>query len=387
MSKASLFAEQGYYRQLITDARRTEIDALRGLAILGLLFLNAPFFIYFDYGYIAPPGTHLVDSLLYGIQVLLLDGRFRGLFVALFVVGLIVQWQRRATDSRDEPMHYLRVRLYCLAVIGLVHGMLLWAGDILLGYALAGLLLVTMLDSPAKQQLRQGILFIVVGSAVLLTLSGLYIEPALTYDDEQYQGYLNQDNFHFLATRSSNAINMLLMTLVSLFSVLWLELGAMLLIAATWRSGFLSSPWSHQVKLSVGAGLLLCLLLSGVHLGYGNSFTATLSLIANSISGTITALVALHWLSRRRLRMGVGIRLLANVGRLSLSCYLAQSALMLVITHYFGLYIAQNFALAHYALLAFAIIIVQLLGANAYLRIFTQGPAEWAWRKAVQRWR
>nr|WP_275444185.1 DUF418 domain-containing protein [Pseudoalteromonas sp. MM17-2] len=161
----------------------------------------------------------------------------------------------------------------------------------------------------------------------------------------------------------------------------------MLLIAATWRSGFLSSPWSHQVKLSVGAGLLLCLLLSGIHLGYGNSFTATLSLIANSISGTITALIALHWLSRRRLRIGVGVRLLANVGRLSLSCYLAQSALMLVITHYFGLYIAQNFALAHYALLAFAIIIVQLLGANVYLRIFTQGPAEWAWRKAVERWR
>ena len=75
-------------------------------------------------------------------------------------------------------------------------GMLLWAGDILLGYALAGLLLVTMLDSPAKQQLRQGILFIVVGSAVLLTLSGLYIEPALTYDDEQYPGYLNQNDFH-----------------------------------------------------------------------------------------------------------------------------------------------------------------------------------------------
>lgn len=76
----------------------------------------------------------------------------------------------------------------------------------------------------------------------------------------------------------------------------------------------------------------------------------------------------------------IAVRLLAPMGRLALTNYLAQSVLMSVLLagHGFGWADAGQSSLAGIAL---AIWLALLLFSHVYLRFRTQGPAEWAWRR------
>jgi uncharacterized protein len=77
------------------------------------------------------------------VEKVLFEFKFISLFSALFGAGLIVQMTRAERRGvRFVPL-YLR-RLVVLAVIGLLHGLLLWYGDILLTYAVLGAILLVL---------------------------------------------------------------------------------------------------------------------------------------------------------------------------------------------------------------------------------------------------
>src|SRR5690606_24836674 len=116
-----------------TRTRLEYLDVMRGIAVLGILLLNIqsfalPFLEFYQ------PGTttafNVADRILWYLTSLLAEWKFLTLFSLLFGAGVWLFAQR--LEGKGEPagkLHYRRCRW--LLVFGLLHGYLLWEGDIL----------------------------------------------------------------------------------------------------------------------------------------------------------------------------------------------------------------------------------------------------------------
>src|ERR1700722_8302102 len=122
------------------------IDILRGIALFGVLMVNlltefrASIFQQFLPSAAAGASK---EPLLAGFVSYALDMKAFSLFSLLFGVGLAIQFDRFA--SQAAPLYWLRRRLIVLLGLGLCHLILIWNGDILTEYALAGLLVLRAL--------------------------------------------------------------------------------------------------------------------------------------------------------------------------------------------------------------------------------------------------
>src|SRR6516164_11299299 len=119
------------------------IDVLRGMALFGILAANmrgffAPMDAYMHTGVLYHSRADLVTQAFIDIFV---QGKFISIFSFLFGMGFAIQMSRAEARGARFMGFYPR-RLLALALFGLIHGILIWAGDILLTYALAGAILL-----------------------------------------------------------------------------------------------------------------------------------------------------------------------------------------------------------------------------------------------------
>mgnify|MGYP003336508543 FL=1 len=129
-----VYAGSARMEPLAPPARDRRIDALRGLAIFGVLLLNLPVYAR------TPVGTGWVESILPGpmnvgpaLFAWLGQGKFLGILAILYGVGAEARRRRLGAGfARIEAR-----RLLFLAALGVLHG-LLWPGDILVAWALTG---------------------------------------------------------------------------------------------------------------------------------------------------------------------------------------------------------------------------------------------------------
>jgi uncharacterized protein len=135
--------------------RIAALDVLRGFALLGIFIMNMPGFSHSLFAAPTPPATTL-DAVVAFVRDLFFAGKFNLLFGFVFGVGFAIQMERlgeveraragrlgAVARPRRPAQIYLR-RLAFLAVVGLVHAMLLWSGDVLVIYALLGFALLAL---------------------------------------------------------------------------------------------------------------------------------------------------------------------------------------------------------------------------------------------------
>ena len=142
---------------LAATERVAALDALRGVALLGIFIMNMPGFSHSLFGPPTPPSTG-VDAGVAVLRDFLFAGKFNLLFGFVFGVGFAMQMTRlRAAEATRaarleiaprprRPAQVYGRRLAFLFVVGLGHAMLLWSGDVLLIYALLGLALLALRD-------------------------------------------------------------------------------------------------------------------------------------------------------------------------------------------------------------------------------------------------
>ena len=124
-------------------SRLRTLDGLRGFALLGILLVNI---LYWSGWALMSPAQQVElagedGRRAFGfIERLLLDGKFYTLFSLLFGIGCALQLRRLGAEGHDGTRIYLR-RMAVLLAIGWAHTLLVWDGDILVLYALLGLLL------------------------------------------------------------------------------------------------------------------------------------------------------------------------------------------------------------------------------------------------------
>src|SRR5579871_3362747 len=153
------------------------IDILRGMALFGILAanmrgFNAPESVY---GNIKVLFHGRADTIAQAFIDIFIQGKFVTLFSFLFGLGFAVQMSRAEARGAKFMSFYPR-RLATLALFGLIHGIVIWWGDILLNYALAGALLLLFRNREQKTLLWwAGGIF----SAPILVGTGVYIAGVL----------------------------------------------------------------------------------------------------------------------------------------------------------------------------------------------------------------
>lgn len=414
------------------DRRIAQLDRLRGIAILGIFFMNVPFMANSAHAYLAGRydlmGWTGADRIAFALQDILAEGTARGLLEMLFGAGMVILTARLARDMTPwAALHAYYRRYAALFLLGVVHVfVLLWEGDILSVYAPAALILYGFRNRSARTMLMTGLLL----GPVLMTAglaAGHVLAPdrapvvaaaeaslregrpltgpqRAALDAEQARERSAQAEareleadmaaeraarlgpFAAYATWNREQAMHWLREGIYIFAVLE-ALATMLVGAALFRMGVLQG--------ALGTGVMAAVMLGGYAIGLAIRVPATLAALEPARSGGILdagievgrlAMVLGHvGLAALVARTAAGARLLApfaDVGRVALSLYIVQTLV--------GMWLVfPGFALGWWGrlgwadMMAFAVVVsaIQLVMARLWLRRFRSGPIEWLWRR------
>ncbi len=116
-------------------ARLRSVDAVRGFALFGVLLVNM-----YNFGADAPEWTGMLDRASSTWMHAVFETKSLRLFSLLFGFGFALQLARVMSEEGGSLWFYFR-RLAILFVFGMAHA-LFFDGDILMEYAMLGLVLV-----------------------------------------------------------------------------------------------------------------------------------------------------------------------------------------------------------------------------------------------------
>ena len=116
------------------QSRILSVDAVRGFALFGVLLVNM-----YNFGAYAPEWTGTVDRAFSTLMHSAFETKSWRLFSLLFGFGFALQLARVRSEAAGSLRFYFR-RLLALFVFGMAHA-LLYDGDILMEYAMLGLIL------------------------------------------------------------------------------------------------------------------------------------------------------------------------------------------------------------------------------------------------------
>ncbi|HFZ1165516.1 TPA: DUF418 domain-containing protein YeiB [Klebsiella pneumoniae] len=372
--------------------RNVTLDFVRGVAILGILLLNISAFGLPKAAYLNPAWSGSAshsDAWTWALLDLLAQVKFLTLFALLFGAGLQLLLPR--------GKRWIQSRLTLLALLGFIHGLFFWDGDILLAYALVGLVSWRMVREAhhVKSLFNTGVVLYLTGIAVVVLLgmiSGTVANRSWAPDaaNLQYEQYWK---LHGGMEAVSNRADMLSDNLLALGAQYgWQLAGMMLMGAALMRSGWLKGQFSlrHYRRtgaLLVAAGMAVNLpaIFAQWYLAWDYRWCAFLLQAPRELSAPLQAIgyAALAWgywpqLCRFRL-----VGAIACVGRMALTNYLLQTLICTTLFYHLGLFMRFD----RLQLLAFVppIWAVNLLVSSLWLRRFRQGPVEWLWRQLTLR--
>ncbi len=357
------------------------IDVLRGVALFGVLAVNlvTEFRVSIFQQFL--PNVHggmSADRAVESFVSVVLESKAFSLFSLLFGVGLAIQFERLA--RKGSPLRWLVRRLAALWALGLIHLLLIWNGDILTEYALAGFVVLPFLFAPRWALLA--------GSAVLLLLHlGLpLLPPPIPWPTmawiqqhvaEANNVYANGSMVEVLRF-SFNEIRSLLPLHVYVFPR---TVALFLFGAFIWRTGLLKRASAHRSTLigvacgCVAAGGVLTLMSANWVSPLLRNWLSALApvILAIGYGASVVCLVVFTpprgWLAP-----------IGALGRMAFTNYLMQSVIFGWIFFGYGLGLFGEVAATRAFLLGVIVYAMQAVISSWWLRHYRFGPVEWLWR-------
>jgi uncharacterized protein len=377
------------------DERITVIDCLRGAALFGILMANmrgfhSPMDAYMDLSY----WSWLPDRVVQAIVDWFISGKFITIFAALFGVGFAIQMERAA--ARNRGVQFYARRMAILFLIGLVHGLLIWWGDILTNYAICGIFLLYFRSVNQRALLVWAhwlywmIMFMFIGFA-LSTHFGTTMtpeQPEKTFA-EITRIYAHGSVRELFALRArewaeSNAF----------FPFLTRILGTFLFGVYIWRQGYLRNPELHLEwwRKAQRIGLIVGVVGNAVSIYLEWRFNATpevpslpalvwvviQSAAIPALSLGYAATIVVLWQDpvwRQRLMP------FSYVGRMALTNYLLQSIICTTIFYSYGFGLYGRSGPLIDVPVAIVIYGLQVPFSRWWLSGHRYGPVEWVWRR------
>lgn len=372
--------------------RNVTLDFVRGVAILGILLLNIAAFGLPKAAYLNPAWYGEItrsDAWTWAILDLFAQVKFLTLFALLFGAGLQLLLKR--------GKRWIQSRLTLLVLLGFIHGLFFWDGDILLAYGLVGLICWRMIRDAhdVKNLFNTGVILYLIGIGVLLLL-GMISGGATNRSWIPDAANLQYEQFWKLkggVEAISNRADMLGDNLIALGAQYgWQLAGMMLMGAALMRTGWLKGEFSLSHYRRTGAALVcigvvinLPAVVAQWVLDWDYRWCAFLLQAPRELSAPFqtigyAALIYGFWPQMARFKVVAAV---ACVGRMALSNYLLQTLICTTLFYRFGLFMKFD----RLQLLAFVIPVwgINMVFSVIWLRFFRQGPLEWLWRQLTAR--
>ena len=383
-------------RPTTAKERYVVIDALRGLALLGIALANFPEFALWTFlsaDEQSAMSTAGVDRIVRFLQYMLVDGKFYTIFSLLFGVGFALILSR-------HPVSLFVRRMAIPTVIGVCHLMFIWSGDILLLYAIGGLLLPLCLRLNDKQLLMLAacLILIPVGLDALTEYAGFdFAGPFynLWWTEASRQG-ITEENFATWLRDADSYPQMFAFLLQGACERIWEFVSGHRLpkVVGLFIIGYLIGKHQLYAKLDEYHSLLRRLCRYALSWGLPASalyaWSATeghpWGLTIHSLLYTVSVIplafgyIALFCLLFMRCLTNRVFSWLAAPGRMALSNYLSQSLIGVLLFYGLGFGLGCSMGLIYIELTALVVFVVQIVVSGWWLQWFNFGPLEWIWR-------
>jgi uncharacterized protein len=374
----------------VAPSNRIEgIDVLRGLALFGVLAINIVFeFRVSIFEQFLPPtdAAPAIDRALKHVLAAAVELKAFALFSFLFGIGLAIQFDRLTNNPRRLTL--LVRRLVVLLAIGAAHLLLLWNGDILVEYAVAGFIVLPFLFGPRWQLLA-------ATATLVLFLTMSLLPPVVQFPPlpwihnhiaEAAKAYGDGGLLDVLAFRIREIPAIFLLHVL----IFPRTIALFLFGALAWRSGILlraSDNRSLLFGLAVGGVLLGGALTVGAE-GWALSGWLSLGRAHEAIERLGGVMLALGYAATviGLMSVSAGQRMLAwaaPVGRMAFTNYLGQSLILGGIFYGYGFGLFGRVSVTTAFAIGVVVYAVQVAISAWWLAQYRYGPVEWLWRSLM----
>lgn len=377
------------------------IDALRGFAILGILFANILSWSLYKFTPVSELSTFSFaenDHLLHQLLNFFIDTKFYSIFSILFGVGFFLQYDRQR-NNQDAFLSVYKRRLKFLILFGFIH-MLFWSGDILMLYGMMAFVFIQFRNLPSDKILKWAIFFmfapLILDTIVLFVAPG-WMSPSKEIAGEAMKRYIDQDPASVIAAfQSANPLDAIKQNFHNImwrwfdflpssrpFKVLGLFLLGFYLqsknyfteTGKSWKVFFtfgIIGTVAHLIGYQIG-GSMAKFPTEASHLAYK----------AIMMFGQVTLALAYASLLSIIYHTSIGEKImqpLTSVGKMSFTNYLSQTFIGILLFYGIGFGLGGTMTLTPIFIIAILIYAFQVLYSTIWLKIYKFGPLEWGWK-------
>ena len=373
-----------------SSQRITNLDFIRGFAVLGILVINVISF--------GLPVTAIFNHPTYGVENLLdwivvvissvfFEFKMMGLFSMLFGVGLMI-FLDNAKQKVKRPKLLSFWRNCLLLLFGVAH-VSIWEGDILMYYALCAFCIILF---PQIQNNKITIFFITflvfadlflinyVGSLYDATGNLILEEPWVAIASEG--GSLNLGKFWFPGESEFGNMFLLLFALDGFLRAITLMVVGILLYKLNIVQGTKGLNF-YKNLMFYGFAMGLPFSIYSIYLPISSEYSAAIAITSRfwqslSVIPMVLGYVGLLTIMNIKLRESISTRLRA-CGKMAFTNYITQTLFGVFVLG--GLFGIGNFSRSQLVLYIVIIWGLQIYWSKPILDKWRYGPLEWLWRK------
>jgi len=378
------------------------LDFLRGIALFGICLANFTEFSLYSFQsaeVVESMSTAGIDKIVQYFLYFFIDGKFYTLFSLLFGIGFSIIISSYSQKTGTGLSLFYR-RMIVLVCIGLFHLYFLWAGDILILYAIIGLFLPLFRNiSDKKLLILSGtMLLIPILIVTCIVLFGWNLSAPVIQATGYFHGIvgINEDNFPIWLANAQSYMDILKFNLGGSFIrmqefidgnrvfkvfglfLLGLYIGRNKLYAGLEEQmPLLKKVCFYCSLIGIPTSILYAWNAVNSHpLGMiGSAIVYAISVVPMSLA-YITAICL--WYLRNKERKVV--RIIAAPGKMALTNYLMQSVFGIILFYGIGFGLGAKVGLVYVELIAIAVFLIQVIYSNIWLNHLQFGPMEWGWR-------
>ena len=382
--------------------RHIILDALRGIALFGICLANYPEFSLYTFlnnETVAAMSTAGIDIIVKYLQYIFIDGKFYTLFSILFGIGFSIILSN-FSQSNSSGLKIFYRRMFILFIIGLLHLLLLWAGDILILYAFLGFFLPLFRNISNKKLLAYSVvllLFPIVMDTCTVAFGWNLSAPVIKATQYFHnRAGITEDNFAVWLVESKNYPDVLRFNLAGSFIRMqeFIEGNRAFKVFGLFLIGLYIGKNKIYSNLEANRTLLKKITFFGFITGFPVSLlyawsamnSHPLGLITHSLIYAVSVVpLSLAYISAVCLwyiksKNRTVFKIFAAPGRMALTNYIMQSVIGIVIFYGVGFSLGAATGLIRVELIAFFVFGFQILYSHLWLFYNKFGPLEWIWR-------
>jgi uncharacterized protein len=394
---------------VLQNERADILDVLRGFALLGVLLDNLIGFT--GWGFQTQQmrealPTWPADGILGLSEFTFINGKFYSLFSLLFGIGFSIILIRNEQKGIN-PLKVFYRRLFVLLLIGAAHLFLLWEGDILMLYALIGLLLPLFRKCSDRALLIWAAVLILspilidvikvimkIGTGEFLEAIAKRIDKSNEPNEDLYAQFLFREgsgwrewriwlesgffwrySYIIESNRIPKVLGMFLLGFYAGRKMMYLHLENYVTLFKKLRF------WGFVVGIPAAIACTYFEIFAREQMKpdpalLGHTFFYAISVVPLCLA--YTSVICLHWIKRKG---NSKLKVLAPLGRMALTNYLMQTIIGITLYYGVGFGFGGNIGPAIFIPIGLAVYALQIIYSNLWFRYFNYGPLEWIWRQ------